>query len=251
MAQPTLSKCCVSGVIHEGTPTGKMENIGDVTTYVALPSAEFDATKAIVFLPDAFGHALVNNKLLVDSFAASGFATYFPDIFFGDPFPLERLNGNLEGFDPKPWLAKHDQAATRPVVDKFLAGLKEKGVQKFAATGYCFGARYVVDLALDGQIHAGAVAHPSLIKIPADLEALKAVGSFPLLWNTAEKDHAFGKDACEAADNVFAGEPFYKRNFYLGCEHGFAVRGDMSDPVLRHGKEDAFNETVEWFKKWL
>ena len=39
----------------------------------------------------------------------------------------------------KEWLGKHLSHATRDLLDKVIAGLKEKGVTEFAATGYCFG----------------------------------------------------------------------------------------------------------------
>ena len=56
------------------------------------------------------------------------------------------------------------------------------------------------------------------------------------------------------ADEIFGGGKFapgYKRNFYEGCTHGFAVRGDLNDPNVKVGKEAAFRETVEWFIKYL
>lgn len=51
------------------------------------------------------------------------------------------------------WVARHDQDVTRPILDKVINELKEQGVKKFAATGYCFGgglenlrtARKVID----------------------------------------------------------------------------------------------------------
>jgi hypothetical protein len=46
-------------------------------------------------------------------------------------------------------------------------------------------------------------------------------------------------------DGKFA--PGYKREYWEGCSHGFAVRGDMSKPEIKAGKEGAFKSTVEWF----
>jgi dienelactone hydrolase len=37
------------------------------------------------------------------------------------------------------WLANHGSDKTRPPLDKVIAALKEQGVTKFGATGYCFG----------------------------------------------------------------------------------------------------------------
>lgn len=61
------------GVTHEGEAVGKYEEINGVKTYVALPSGEYDKTKAILFLSDIYGHQLINSRLLADDFARNGF----------------------------------------------------------------------------------------------------------------------------------------------------------------------------------
>lgn len=51
------------------------------------------------------------------------------------------------------------------------------------------------------------------------------------------------------ADALLGGGAFapgYKRNYFEGCAHGFAVKGDLSDPVVKAAKEGAFKGTVEW-----
>lgn len=77
-----LCKECVSGVTHEGTPTGKIEKLGDVDVYVAIPpeGVEYAKDKAVLFfcgacanavdhnvklmtLIDVFGVQLINNKV--------------------------------------------------------------------------------------------------------------------------------------------------------------------------------------------
>lgn len=37
----------------------------------------------------------------------------------------------------------------------------------------------------------------------------------------------------------------YKRNYYPGCTHGFAVKSAREDPKQAFGREDAFKQTVE------
>jgi len=46
-------------------------------------------------------------------------------------------------------------------------------------------------------------------------------------------------------------KPGYKREYFNGCTHGFAVRGDMNNPEVKAGKEGAFKASVEWFLKHL
>ena len=65
-------------------------------------------------------------------------------IFRSRPFASDspRHCGQSGTFDLPGWLAKHGQDVTRPFIDKVIAGLKERGVTQFAATGYCFGGEW-------------------------------------------------------------------------------------------------------------
>jgi len=202
-------------------------------------------------LTDVFGARLINSQLLADSFAENGFKTVVPDYLHGDPIPSDVLSpGGIPGgtFDLQAWLGKHGVEKTRPPLDKVIAALKEEGVTSFGATGYCFAARYIFDLAFENITKVSVVAHPSFLKVPEDLEKYAAVSKAPLLINSCEVDVQFPSESQKKADEIFAKfEPGYKRNYYDGCTHGFAVRGDLSDPKVKAGKEGAFKESLEWF----
>lgn len=43
----------------------------------------------------------------------------------------------------------------------------------------------------------------------------------------------------------------YQINLYAAVEHGFAVRGDPSDPKKQYAKEAAFLQAVQWFDYYL
>lgn len=67
-------------------------------------------------------------------------------------------------------------------------------------------------------------------------------------------DQQFPPEASAQADEILGSgkfSPGYKREFFDGCTHGFAVRGDLSDPKVKAGKEEAFKAAVEWFLKHL
>jgi dienelactone hydrolase len=94
----------------------------------------------------------------------------------------------------------------------------------------------------------------------------------PLLINSCDDDNAFPKSFAEEADKKFAGfAPGYRRTYYEGASHGFAVRGDLvrlhavslshpephstphvqSKPTVKAAKEGAFKESVQWLIKYL
>jgi dienelactone hydrolase len=39
----------------------------------------------------------------------------------------------------------------------------------------------------------------------------------------------------------------YQINLFGGVQHGFAVRGDLSKPLNKYAKEQAFVQAVAWF----
>ncbi|KAJ7505550.1 dienelactone hydrolase [Mycena galericulata] len=247
----SFCKDCVTGVTHEGTPEGKIETIGGVECYVATPTVEYPKEKVILFLTDVFGIVLPNSQLLADDFARNGFKVVAPDYLHGDPIPVAAMEAG--NFDIVKWFGGgHGTADTRPILDKVIAALKADGVTTFGAVGYCFGGRYVFDLAFENIIVAGATAHPSLLQVPADLEKYVATSKAPLLINSCTVDTQFPIEAQAKADEIFAGfAPGYKREYFDGCTHGFAVRGDLSNPKVKAGKEGAFKSTVEWFIKYV
>ncbi|KAG6916187.1 hypothetical protein DXG01_008069 [Tephrocybe rancida] len=157
-------------------------------------------------------------------------------------------------FDIATWFPGHTQEITRPILDKVLAALKEQGITTIGATGYCFGGRYCFDLAFDGLVQAVATSHPSLLQVPADLEKYLEKSKAPLLINSCTVDTQFPIESQAKADEILGNGKFapgYKREYFDGCTHGFAVRGDLSDPKVKAGKEGAFKSTVEWFIKYL
>ncbi|KAG6330055.1 hypothetical protein ID866_9033 [Astraeus odoratus] len=250
----SLCKDCIKGVRHEGTPEGKTEFIGGVRCYVGTPSGEYAKEKVVLYLSDVFGINLINAQLLVDDFARNGFKTIAIDYLNGDAIPTGAFSRPV-GYDLQTWLSKHGNEVTRPSIDKVMAALKEQGVTVFGAAGYCFGARYCFDLAFEKAIKVNVVSHPSLLEIPQDLEKYKNVAEAPLLINSCTVDVMFPPEAQAEADRIIGGgKQFtdkYRREYFEGCTHGFAVRGDLSDPKVKAGKEGSFKATVEFFKEHL
>ncbi|KAI0795812.1 alpha/beta-hydrolase [Abortiporus biennis] len=252
MSTPGLCKHCVSGVRHEGTPTGTFTTIDGVKVYIATPSGEFDKEKVLLYLPDVFGLELPNHQLLADDFALNGFRTVVLDFFNGDPLPADALNPGST-YDFTAWIQKHMPPTKTELVQKVIDGLKAEGVKRFATTGYCYGARLGFDFAFKGETHVTVANHPSFLKSPEDLERYSTTTA-PLLINSCEVDPQFPIEAQAKADEILGGGKFapgYERTYWAGCTHGFSVRGDLSDPKVKAGKEGAFKAAVEFIHKYL
>ncbi|MCJ1477886.1 hypothetical protein MMC13_006559 [Lambiella insularis] len=243
MASHAPAQCCTVGVKHEGTPTGKLDTIEGVEVYIARPQDPHPSI-ALLLITDVIGHRFNNAQLIADQYAANGYLTYMPDVFFGDAVPLNRP----ADFAVDDWKKGHTVERTEPVVKKFVKHLREvEGAKRVGAMGYCFGAKYVVRGLGSRDVDVGYVAHPSFV----DADELKQIKG-PLSIAAAETDRIFPPPKRHESEEILqeVGQP-YQMNLYSGVEHGFAVRGAIDNKVSKFAKEAAFLQAVSWFDAWL
>ena len=223
---------------------------------------------------------LINAQLIADQFAANGYFVVVPDLFHGDPMPLERP----AGFDFFKWLKGepgHFVDRVDPVIADVVKALKGKefGVQRLGAVGYCYGAKYVVrGLKEGGFLDVGFLAHPSFV----EAEELRAItgplsiaaagmflsggaywlrlwlGGRGLIWRVADEMVYAETDTIFPAEKRHESEVIlketkqpYQINLYSHVEHGFAVRVDLSKKENKFAKEQAFYQAVQWFDEYL
>lgn len=114
----------------------------------------------------------------------------------------------------------------------------------------------MTNYAVRKEIAVGLMAHPSLLEAPKDLEDLKASG-VPVYFATCETDQQFPAEKQEQADKILGAGKMesedgkYKRTYYPGATHGFAVRSDPKDPDAKRAKEESFKEALAFLKKHL
>jgi dienelactone hydrolase len=140
--------------------------------------------------PDALSRpTLTLNASLADSFGRAGYRTIAPDLFDGKPAP-EDINGT-PNFNVTEFLYRHRPEITDPKIARAIDFIKtELGIDTIAATGYCFGGRYVFRLLDDAEsgISASFAAHPSLLE-DGEIEAITgpvsiAAAGMPCLMDT-------------------------------------------------------------------
>ncbi|BGP27905.1 dienelactone hydrolase family protein [Rhodotorula toruloides] len=247
-------------------PVGTFEDINGIKTYVSHPQGDYDKTKA--FLIIAARQARSGLTHLRKQHLRRRLTKRQPHRrrlrFQG---PRHSPHAGLPPRRSHPWhyltlpaeekqkrlgecLARHGKDVTAPAVDKVIEGLKQRNVKEFAAIGYCFGARYVVDLCISSPpvSPAGAVAQPSLFSIPDDLHAL----------NVAYKQDFAKKITKNNEKHVHAGPPLLSSpalfasastRSKLRCRHESTIRCNADDPQKRKAADDAFDKTVAWLKE--
>jgi len=264
--QKGLCPNCLKGGTLQGTPKGRFEEIGGIKTYVGAGEAPVEhKDKAILLLTDVFGHGLVNNLLIADGLAqAASMNVYVPDLFNGDWALPERFDGfaaDEPGGQPKmglisrvvmivrdgiPFLFRHRAAITQPIVERSLAAIKELGMNKICAVGYCFGGKYSINLSA-GKVDAAVHCHPSLWS-NAEVENIDR----PTLLLAAEEDQQMKESHLKAWDEIFKKKsvPFEKK-MYPGTVHGFMARPDPNIPAAMAGFEDGNGRIAEFVKRHL
>ncbi|KAH8688707.1 dienelactone hydrolase family protein [Talaromyces proteolyticus] len=245
MASNPPGSCCYQGVKHEGEPVGSLSTLNNFEIYTSYP-ANKSTEHAVLILTDVIGHRFLNAQLIADQFAANGYFVLMPDLFGGDPVPLNRSGD----FDFQAWKGAHGPSTVDPIVEACVSELRNKyNSQTIGAVGYCFGAKYVIRHLHPGQgkVDVGYVAHPSFV----EAEELKAIEG-PLAISAAEVDQIFPAEKRHESEDILKtlGTP-YQINLYSGVEHGFAVRGDPEKRVVQYAKESAFLQAVQWFKEHL
>ncbi|KAJ5178933.1 hypothetical protein N7492_002143 [Penicillium capsulatum] len=246
MASNPPGDCCIVGAKHEGEAKGEYQQLGGVEAYVTYPS-DRSTKRAILLLSDVLGHRVINPQLLADQLAANGYFVVMPDLFHGDPVPVNRP----PGFELMKWMQGppgHLPDRIDPVVHAVLQELRSSlGAERVGTVGYCFGAKYSVRLLRPGLVDVAYVAHPSFV----DADELAAIQG-PLSIAAAETDSIFPASKRHESEEILGrvGQP-YQINLFSGVEHGFAVRADISKPVNRFAKESAFTQAVAWFHQYL
>ncbi|KAG1738864.1 uncharacterized protein EDB91DRAFT_1054374, partial [Suillus paluster] len=184
--------------------------------------------------------------LLADDFAKNGFKVILIEYYNSDSLPPDALNDKTLNF--RGWLATHGAEVTCLPLDKVIAALTEEGITRFEATSYCFGGRYTFDLVFDKVIQWAVVAHPHSWKSP------KTSSKAPLLINACENDRLFPAESQAKTGEIFSDgnfAPGYRLEYFPDCTHGFAVSGDVTDLLVKAGKEGSCRASVGFFLTYL
>ncbi|OAP56255.1 hypothetical protein AYL99_09434 [Fonsecaea erecta] len=247
-----LSSCCTTGFRWDGSPKGHEATLGSNKTYVTGTNKD----AAVLIVHDIFGWSLTNARLLADHYAEEADVTvYLPDFFGGEVVTPDRLMGTgehakSEPFDVMGFLGRHGKDTRQPEIFACATALKKDlGYKKVGAIGFCYGGWAVFRLAAKGNniIDCVSTAHPSLLE-KAEIDAL----SVPTQILAPEDDPLYTPELKEYSLKVLPTLGIeWDYQYFPGLSHGFATRGDTSNPVQKKGLERAKNAASAWFREYL
>ncbi|KAJ7931507.1 dienelactone hydrolase [Mycena leptocephala] len=251
---------CVTGVVQEGSPSGKEDKIAGLATYVVGDPA----SPIIVVGTDIFGWKFVNTRLLADEYASKGFRVLIPDLFDGYQIPqwtlsardpvnekpslIQRIARPFSLSIMVPFLLRNGHAAQTTKITKLVEQLRqEKPDAKIGFVGFCWGGRYAITL--NSIFDATVAAHPSLVKFPAELDGV----SKPISFALAPTDHNYDARRGEETEKLLKAKDLTAVEVvvYPGVQHGFTIRADLQNEKKKEARDKAVEQVVQWFKRYL
>jgi dienelactone hydrolase len=169
-----------------------------------------------------------------------------------------------------PWMLRCSPAKTEAGVIKYFQDLRTSPPPfqttdlKIGAAGFCWGGKHTVTLAKDEPNHrvvrhpsqtlsstseplidAAFVAHPTYIKVPDDIEAIK----ISISWSVGEEDLQMKGPDIKRVKDILESKKDAKHEVQLipGAKHGFATRTHPEDEEQMVAAERAEEQAVSWF----
>jgi dienelactone hydrolase len=174
-----------------------------------------------------------------------------------------------------PFFIKNRLAVTKPRVFTFFQALRSSpppfptNSLKIGVAGFCFGGKYAVLLAQDTPssrapaynpstqsadgpltplIDCAFTAHPSMLNIPADIDAVTR----PLSVAVGNEDMALKSASIVKMRDILEKKGDDHQCVILaGARHGFSVRMDPKDEVQMGHAATAEKQAIDWFTKWF
>ncbi|KAI3790622.1 hypothetical protein L2E82_03803 [Cichorium intybus] len=255
-------ECCENPPkLASGGESGDVVQIASLNSYV---SGNADSKIAVLLVSDVFGYEAPKLRKLADKVASAGYYVVVPDFFHGDPV--------IPGTSLQDWLKNHEPLEAVEFAKSVIKALKEKGVSKIGAAGFCWGAKVVVELAKEAEIQVAALLHPSFVTLD-DLKGVKVstgifgaeidkmcppevVKEFELCFRSktgAEVQIGMTLDVAgeEVGDPGKVGMIDHFVKIYNGVSHGWTTRWKDDDEIAMQCAKEALEDLLAWFGKCL
>lgn len=235
-------QCCANPpALNPNCGQGSLVTLGGLDCYV---SGTKDSKLAILLISDVFGYEAPLLRKLADKVAAAGFYAVVPDLLHGDPYDSDNAERPLNV-----WIKDHSPEKGFEEAKPVIQALKEQGVSKVGAVGFCWGAKVVVLLAAQTEyVQAAVLCHPSFVTVD-DVKAVKA----PIAILGGEFDEVSPPELIKQFDEVLKSKPEVDSytKIFPGVGHGWTIRYQTDDAAAVKAAEEAHQDMLEWFSKYI
>jgi dienelactone hydrolase len=173
-----------------------------------------------------------------------------------------------------PWAFKNRAAVCKPRIFNFFKALRTSPPPfptnrlKIGAAGFCWDGYYTIQLAhdtpssrvqpsqssssssvLEPLIDCAFTAHPSMVSMPKDIEAV----TLPLSVAVGNEDQYMKDPLVLQMKEILEVKKRGDHEVVImpGAKHGFAVRVDPKDELQMEYAEKAEVQAIEWFGRWF
>ncbi|KAL3531375.1 hypothetical protein ACH5RR_010697 [Cinchona calisaya] len=234
-------QCCENPpTLSSASGAGSIVQLGGLKSYVSGPS---DAKHSLLLLSDTIGYEAPKLRKLADKIAIAGFYVVVPDFFDGDYFDPANSEKPVSV-----WMKLHGQEKGIEDAKPVIADLKNKGITAVGAAGFCWGAKVAVQLAISGHAQAAVLLHPYSVTV----DDIKEINK-PIAILGAETDHSSPPELLKQFEEILKSKPevdsFVK--IFPGVSHGWTVRYDEADEKVAKSAEEAHQDMLGWFVKYV
>jgi len=226
-------------------------DVGDgLRAYYGAPKGSGPHPCVVVYI-EAFG---VNGHFqkLTQRLADEGFATITPDIYDGEIYAYDNLDGaigKLKAMDDETVMAQTEQCLD------WLAGRTEADTSRAAVTGFCMGGRYafLANAQLASRFKGAAAFYGGGIGPEEDfigrktlLDRIDEMQTPILLWYGSEDQSIQPEELGRIAKAMAEGKREYRMTCFPNVGHGFFCEDRAS--YDEYAAETSFKQTVDFFR---
>lgn len=207
--------------------------------------------KCIIWNYDVFGFDGGRTRQMADFVADHGYMVIVPDYYRGAICDVTK-----EEFETIMKFLRDESVWEGKLKDDWEKSIfpyaTENGATSFGTIGFCWGSYPVVRLSSDPRVKAGVSMHPSHPKVCEQLQEdeeiiLKEI-KCPQFFLPADGDSpttkfgGIGKKTLGDALEIVE---------FPDMQHGWSIRGDLSNPLVERDVKKAFNLALAFFRKYL
>jgi len=229
-------------------------DVGDgLRAYYGAPEGPGPHPCVVVYI-EAFG---VNDHFqkLTQRLADEGFATITPDIYDGEIYAYDNLDGaigKLKAMDDETVMSQTEQCLD------WMAGRTEADTSRAAVTGFCMGGRYafLANAQLASRFKGAAAFYGGGIGPEEDfvgrktlLDRIEEMQTPILLWYGSEDQSIQPEELGRIAKAMAEGKREYRMTCFPNVGHGFFCEDRAS--YDKYAAETSFKQTVDFFRTQL